>query len=159
MDKVTFYFLAYLGVSIFLLWRLVAGFNGRLKKWNKKKKHCNKVIDTLVINIEAGKFGKDNVKYRPIFKVLEPSDFDKEIIIKSDHWFTQDFIDGLDIKVDMQVKLIVNPDDYSEFIYEDTRYIDEIKRAVISFYQDDAIVLLGCLMVVIGCLYRLVCMG
>lgn len=99
----------------------------KYKKWNHRRKNCNKELQVYVKQILERKTKRGDIVYKPIFAWNEAG---REYTIDSA------FYSGLvSFEVGEAVMLLVNPENYMEFLYADDTYNKGILADV-----------LGCLM-------------
>lgn len=100
-------------ISVFLIaWGIMCYL--KYKKWHDKRKNCQKELQVYVKEILEKKTSRGGMVYKPIFVWKEDN---KEFIIDSAF-----YSDLVSFKVGEAVNLLVNPNNYLDYIYAENTY-------------------------------------
>lgn len=86
----------------------------KYRKWNHRKEHCNRKVSAQIVDIKKKKAARGGMLYKPIFAVAK----DDKIHTISTAYYT-----GISsMEIGQTIELLVNPDDYQEFLYAEEKY-------------------------------------
>lgn len=102
----------------------------KYRKWHHRKEHCNRKITVQIVEIEKKKAARGGMMYKPIFAVAK----DDKI-----HTIRTAYYTGIStMEIGQTIELLVNPDDYQEFLYVEEKYnygkITDIMFCLIPFF-------------------------
>ena len=104
------YLLVWVAVFIGIMIYLIVT---RKAKWSYRQKNYTKCVKATVVDVLVHRGRRGSIGYKPIFKVVEPWG---EIIIDTAYYTKHEF------QVGSVVELLVNPNNYKEFMYKNDKY-------------------------------------
>ena len=98
--------------SILLAWFLLCLF--KYKKWHDRKLNCTKKLVAHVVEIRGRKTARSGIITKPIFQVCDGG--------KVYHIESAYYSNLVVFHMGQNVEILVNPEDYSQFLYADDQY-------------------------------------